>query len=248
MKKIFQATTCLSQEELILYSNGDVSDELRYKIENHLLDCPLCTEALEGVNLMSESDSNLNELYNRIDQKRESGSNPSQKRIIPWNRIAAGILFLLTFGAALIYYQNNNSNKFQAYFQQSNESFASRAIDESRFSADLDAGQRLFKKGNHQGSYSFFDDYLTTNPESSIAAYYAGVSAFEIGELDTSIDLLTQVRLNDEQLYEEATWMLAGVYLEKGDDEKAKDLLEEIVQGTGSFYSERAAELLKEIR
>ena len=100
MKKIFQATTCLSQEEMIQYANGEIAAERRYKIENHLLDCPLCKDALEGFTSISKTESDLSDLYDRIDSKSPLTAKSPVKRMIPWNRIAAGILFLLTIGAA----------------------------------------------------------------------------------------------------------------------------------------------------
>src|SRR3990172_8048480 len=45
---LFSESTCLSLEALTKYLNGRISSEERLKIERHLVDCPLCSDAIEG--------------------------------------------------------------------------------------------------------------------------------------------------------------------------------------------------------
>ncbi len=249
MKKIFQPTKCLSQKEMEHYVKGDISDELRYTIENHLVDCPLCSEAMEGYQLM-EGDSTVvfDDLFERIDAKVTAPETKAKTRSIPWNSIAAGLLFLISVSAAYVYYQNTNaSNKYMAYFEQNDNALSTRSIDATNLTADLKGGYHLYQDKNYQGSLSFFEDYLKVNPESTTAAYYAGMSALEIGEEESAIDFLTTVRMNDDRLYEEASWRLAGIYLERGSEDKAKALLEDLVKVNNGVYFEQAKELLKEI-
>jgi anti-sigma factor RsiW len=46
---IFQVSNCLGREELRAYLEDPISAEDRRRVENHLLDCPLCSDALEGL-------------------------------------------------------------------------------------------------------------------------------------------------------------------------------------------------------
>ncbi len=246
MKKIFQATQCLSREEIEHYSKGELSDDLRFKIEHHLIDCPLCSEAIEGlIGLDEEGEEVLDDLYKAIDSRASQDKLPAPKRIIPWNSIAAAILVLFTVGAAYLYFQNNQSSEnYFAYFKEKENLLATRSIEMTDLPNELKEGIVLFNNNNFQGSLSFFEDYLTANPESTLATYYAGKSALNIGAKEKALNLLSTVRMNDDKLYEEATWVLSGVYLERGELENAKRLLRDLMKIESGFYSESAEELL----
>lgn len=253
MKKIFEATVCLSLEEIRQYSKGKVSDELRYKIENHLIDCPLCADAMDGYQTTEEEDEIVfDDLFAKIDVRTISSHPPNSrtlvKRRISWNRLAAGLLFLLTAGAAYLFYQSGPAgNNYQAYFQNEENNFTMRSIDESGMNQELAKGLKLYQNDNFQASLSFFEDYLKSNPESSVAAFYAGKSSLRIGELERAYNFLLTVRVNDDKLYEEATWALVNVHLNRGEINHAKEMLQELIDMENSFYSDRAKELLKEL-
>lgn len=46
--KIFAPTGCLSEEQLLKYSNNTLPQKEKHKVEKHLLECELCTDAMEG--------------------------------------------------------------------------------------------------------------------------------------------------------------------------------------------------------
>ena len=48
MSKIFDVRPCLSREEITEYLTGSLTETKRFEIENHLLDCPLCSDAVDG--------------------------------------------------------------------------------------------------------------------------------------------------------------------------------------------------------
>ncbi|HKR04064.1 MAG TPA: zf-HC2 domain-containing protein [Bacteroidia bacterium] len=54
-KNIFDHRNCLSKEELISYAKGTLSEKEKHFVEKHLLDCELCTEALEGILALSDA-------------------------------------------------------------------------------------------------------------------------------------------------------------------------------------------------
>jgi hypothetical protein len=47
--KIFEETGCVRQEALISYRDNLLSDEDKHDVERHLVDCMLCSDALEGL-------------------------------------------------------------------------------------------------------------------------------------------------------------------------------------------------------
>ena len=252
MKNIFQSTECLSREEIQHYSKGEISDDLRYKVENHLIDCPLCLEAIDGYVMMggkgNELDDVFDELYQKIDSKASAKPESAITQLIPWNRVAAGLLFLITATAAYLYYQSDQSKgNYQAYFNHEDNGFAMRSIEDNSVSQDMVEGIQLYQNKNFQASLSFFEDYIKMNPESTVATYYAGMSALKAGAKEIAFDLLLTVRMNDKKLYEEATWVLAGIYLDKGEADNARNLLKDLIKIENGFYTERAQELLEKI-
>jgi len=52
--KIFAPTPCLTINQIIGYTDDSLSDKDRHEVEKHLLDCKLCSEAVEGFELCEE--------------------------------------------------------------------------------------------------------------------------------------------------------------------------------------------------
>jgi len=99
---------CLSEEQLKLYLQQKLSASEQYQIENHLIDCELCTDALEGLRLVEnpiELSNVVTELNQQIDIRVKSG----EKKIIPFYtrfRIAAVITLVAISGGTFMYLQN----------------------------------------------------------------------------------------------------------------------------------------------
>jgi len=49
LKQLFKQTKCLSLDQLYSYSQDKLPPEAKFEIEHHLLDCDLCSDALEGM-------------------------------------------------------------------------------------------------------------------------------------------------------------------------------------------------------
>jgi tetratricopeptide (TPR) repeat protein len=249
MEKMFSVTSCLSRVDIEQYLAEDLSKERRFEVENHLLDCPLCSAAVEGLEgIDSEGVMNLAELYENLEERLSEPAEPATvKRMIPWNRIVAAAMLLLTVGAAWIYYQKTNEQSYLAYFEDAIGTSTTRGLDRELLTEDIIAGVRLYEKENYEGSLSFFEDYLETE-QSALANYYAGLSALETGDLGLSEEYLKTARMNNDDLYESATWFLIKVYLERGNEKEAMDLLKDLTKIENGFYAERAQNLLKEIQ
>jgi TonB family protein len=97
----------LSAETLYQYLEGHLSPEAAHAAERHLLDCDLCTDALEGLATLPPEEAHhaLFDL-NRSIQNRSRKRKPNRlvSDIKSW-ALAAAILFLLLFSAVLVWYQ-----------------------------------------------------------------------------------------------------------------------------------------------
>ena len=51
--KIFTSTSCLNEEQLLRYTKNELSAIDKHQAEMHMIDCDLCSDALEGLVLLS---------------------------------------------------------------------------------------------------------------------------------------------------------------------------------------------------
>ncbi len=250
-KLVFQPMKCLSQDEIRLYLIGELDESSRYRVENHLLDCPLCSEAVEGFanEYNFDEDQQLDDLRKAISEKSISATLESKDTYWTLNRIAAAILFIVVSAAAIVYWTaQSNEENFLAEFQSSKD-----LIESVRSTADFPAGNQykegfeLYRNENYQESLFFFENMLESQPENSIAHYFSGLSALNLDELDKAIENLSYARLNDENYYEDATWNLALANIGIGNIDEAKALIEDLVKIEGGYYNDKAEKLLKEL-
>jgi TolA-binding protein len=69
-KDIFTESGCISREKILLYKEGLLRRSDMHAVERHLVDCQLCSEALEGLELVPNP-SVLHELSNRFSNQNE---------------------------------------------------------------------------------------------------------------------------------------------------------------------------------
>jgi len=105
------AESHLSVDKLYQYMEGKLPAAASQEVEQHLLNCDLCADALEGLARVSKSEAE-HALFD-INRHVKKRSNRSPKNTIlhdikNWGLIAA-VLFLLIFSAVVVWYQVNQS-------------------------------------------------------------------------------------------------------------------------------------------
>jgi hypothetical protein len=106
--KIYAAGGCISEMTMFDYIDGKLSPKLQHEVEKHMLECELCSDALEG--LMLVKNRRHIELINSAVRSRIAASNRSgmMDRTTIMS-IAAGILLL--FGGIFIFNQFTKNKK-----------------------------------------------------------------------------------------------------------------------------------------
>ncbi len=102
--KHINLNTHLSEQELLEYNNGVLGNNEMYRLELHLNECALCSDALEGIAYIKNSNEILRAVKNEI--------LPKEKKVIKINymAIAASVTLIAVFG--LTYWLlTNTSNK-----------------------------------------------------------------------------------------------------------------------------------------
>ena len=76
IKNIFNHTECLSEDMLTKYISGKLSPAQKHELEKHLLDCEMCSDAVEGMSMISDKNkipkitSELNKkIQHRVEKK-----------------------------------------------------------------------------------------------------------------------------------------------------------------------------------
>jgi hypothetical protein len=116
MKNIFSEGDCLSEEQIKNYVQGKLKVQEMHAVEHHLTNCDLCSDAVEGLQLMNEPEKLTTikrELHERIQILIEKPAEEQVKVLFPW-RIAAAFALIFISGATLwlILPKQDNSKLF----------------------------------------------------------------------------------------------------------------------------------------
>jgi len=108
--KIFHEPECISEEMMLRYVKSELSPKEKHKVEKHVLDCALCSDALEGL-MMIEDNSRIKPIIENINQKILT-IKPQTKVIWMDTRvrvaIAAGLAILVV---SVFYFKNELQDK-----------------------------------------------------------------------------------------------------------------------------------------
>jgi len=103
---IFSQSECLSEEQMYAYIDNKLSAKEKHMVENHLADCELCSDALEGFMQMSDTSSarfvvaGLKEQLNKIAEKE------NKPKVIWFDfrmKVAIAAVMLLLIGVTILF-------------------------------------------------------------------------------------------------------------------------------------------------
>lgn len=112
--QMFRNSECLSFEVLKGYLEDNLDDSQKRAVEGHLVDCQLCTDALEG--LRNESTADLQQTVSEINREVRSRTSVRTIPILNKRLVAAAAALLLTITAVTIVlrYQSNHLENIYA--------------------------------------------------------------------------------------------------------------------------------------
>lgn len=235
MKPIFQEQECLSEATIQGYLSNRLSRDERHRVENHMLDCPLCSDAVEGFSM----------------QKEDFGE--SRERRINWRyfAVAAAIFVLLAAVVWLYSGPSNPGSLFAEYYELYNSDLdiQFRQSEDSALPADtpLSRGLRAYAEEDFSAAIPQLEAFIGENPGNAIARFYLGMAQMEESrweEAEKNLTLVSDARLD---YWEEASWYLSLLYVKNERLDEAKHALVTLVSpGSGRYY-EKARKLLSEL-
>ena len=103
----------ISLKQMQQYLRGSLSSEEMYAVENHLLNCRFCQEALEGVEMMDQSriQEDIRDLKSQLRRNVSTGS--SSKSFPGYSGIAAALIFFIIFSYFILFEFSVFSKKTQ---------------------------------------------------------------------------------------------------------------------------------------
>jgi len=255
MKEIFETTDCLNFDQIKLYVQGQLNAKDRYKVEEHLSDCELCGDALEGY-ASSENMETAETLLKKIKWPVVDSADDSEKgKVIPIKQKPGIGLSLMKVAAILI----GVVGSFVAFsLMTSDNSSIDRTIASSYPVYDISKRNdsttqqaepfykalQLYDRKEYKESASLLSEYLLDNPQDKAAIFFHGVALLKSGQTNKAISKLEKVYLDRTSgYYLDATWFLALAKMKKGNKRQAKSLLMTLSQ-TGNYYNKRASDLL----
>ncbi len=99
LMNIFSGSPCLSQQQLLDYLHGKLSEEEKNAMEQHLAGCELCSDALEGLAAMEHPEQipvivqQIRRQMKRELQHHQSGH--KKLRLYAWLSVAVIIILLI---------------------------------------------------------------------------------------------------------------------------------------------------------
>src|SRR5687767_11258189 len=101
---IFSQSECLSPGQLAGYLNNKLSAQERRLVEHHLVDCPLCSEAVEGLATM-DNPSDIIDIAADLNRLIAIRTQSPRVRTLTFRRlaVAASIVFLASVGLFLYF-------------------------------------------------------------------------------------------------------------------------------------------------
>lgn len=255
MKPIFQAHRCLSANELQQYSTGQLPREERFRVENHLLDCALCSDAVEGRRASSDrAGAALPSANTFLATLAEAPTAPAETPVRPLPRrrpwlqwvAAASIAALAAVGAWYVQ-ETDKHDRLVDYDTPDPTIINPRGQTRPLRSDPLDVAMEAYDRADYAESAALFEAIVQLDPANEDALYYGGLSQLEAGDTAAAIQLFERALKIGQKYPEQVLFHLAIAHLQQHRTGRARAYLRELARDENGLYYGRAKEMLEEL-
>ena len=210
-------------------------------VANHILQCNLCFDAVEGI---AELDSREDASYhlNNVNYDIKIKSNQALRSSYLKFYISAAAMILIACTAAFFFFGKSDSVKlFEEYYKPYPNIVPMVRGSESDF--DLKTAMVHYNSGNYEEAITEFDRILSTDTKNETALFYKGISLLSLGKGDRAAFNFKQVLgIAESRLKNQSEWYLALSYLLDNKLQNTKTLLT-IIISENNYYSAPALSL-----
>lgn len=241
MKTLFEPTDCLSLPELQSYQKGHLRGSAARKVEAHLVDCPLCNGALEGLNNSSRPVADAKQLRSLPYRKRNKLFHPS--------RVAAILVVGLIALAALYFWPGQTTDSlFNSYYQTPQAThFHLRSTAPTPPEKSTQAALDAFQQKDFEQAILLLNQYLKEQPNDHWAYFWKGISHLEMGDPSLAIPALQRTREGNNEQYEKASWYLLLAYLQKEENRQALQVAKDLMKRDSTAYEASLKDIRKKL-
>ncbi len=235
---------CLSDGQVDHYVRKQMNREEEYKLEQHLLECHLCRDVVEGAAMMTSeaADRHADALRQRLFEKAPT----HQPRFWPaWTYgLAAAAVILIVWGINSQYTPNPDEQLFASEFRP-----YSSVIPQVRGEAASDAilsALRLYEMENYDAAIHEFETMIAREPDHTLAHFYLGNALLATGRANEAVGHLQSAASGDvdDRLTEPARWYLALAYVKISNRSAAQTILKSVAIAQG-VHASKADAMLK---
>jgi uncharacterized small protein (DUF1192 family) len=239
---IFQHSDCLTPEQLLAYAEDRTSSEERFVIEKHLVDCELCSDALEGLAVLSKT-SNLQDrikvLNDNIAKSAASYNARKRNRRIYYSLAAA---IVIAFTAVLLFRSRTPSYEpvFAEYFKPYPNAIPIVRGEESN--SPLESAMAEYEDANYGEALAILKTLIISQPKNDTANFYAGISSLCLNDARFAVAFLHNVS-EQSGLADQTAWYLGLAYLKQNNVDAAKAQFTKLSSREGRL-GQRSIEIL----
>lgn len=253
LEAIYKSSTCLTEEEFRQYLDGSIQKSTMQKVELHLLDCDLCTDALDGyrgLGITKPSVSLPNTFFDSELSKNVEKSPNAKIRTLPrlLLRVAAMISILL-----VSYFTFFRAPSFEQLYHTYYEAYASdipltqrSATNLHSINPNFEQGLKEYNNANYSGSLIHFEKAVVQEPENFSIQFFTGISCMEVGQFPQAIEYFKAVKEADSLYSEKANWFLALSFIKIGEKENAIKCLDEVI-ASNNYKGQEAKKLKRKL-
>lgn len=242
---LFQDSECLTRQQVLNYLEDRLTPKEQHEIEKHLLECPLCSDAVEGAETHPDDYKALLEETDHL-----IGDSYSQKKTILFNRAplfaAAAVVLIGLFGVLKYTQKPLNQVIYQKYFEPYPNTIP--LIRSYQKTSPLLQGLQFYSLNDYHNALPLLLKASESDNDSLTGSFYAGLSAQALDRFEEAMPLLRKVSNNPASPYTQpAKWYLGLIRLRQENLDEAVQIFSELSQEKGIYQSD-SKRILKEIK
>jgi tetratricopeptide (TPR) repeat protein len=222
------------------YLCGNLDSKTLLRVEHHLLDCELCSDAVDGFNEfdLTHTSSHLPNTFAELTSEKKNEKRPvASIRPITRNLLRVAAIGSIALVSYLTFFRGPSLDQlYSKYYSvyQADIPVSSRGTEQTDLNLEFEQGIIEYNKGDFQKSLDFFQNALYDEGKDPVISFFAGLACMEIKQFEKAIGYLNITKEADSLYSTKATWYIALSYLKLGEIEKASEQLDELIE-EGSF-------------
>ncbi len=223
------------------YLNGILDSKTSRSISSLIKNDETARDIAKGILILQEKfdeveiDDYLNEML-EINQNVIKAN--AEKNVFLWVKMAAAVAFLIISGLVIFHFIEPDLSNFVA--QEMSVPYAANVVFRDGETSALSNAFTAYSNKDYEKALNYFNKSTDVK-----ALFYKGLCHLYLGDFQLAITVLDNEELIGSRFEEQSRWYTAMAYVEAGDEEKAREVLNEIIKHKGHYKYKKAVQLIK---